>query len=63
MEFEGRYCNSQVTAASNTNSFKEQLTPKMFKVEAILGKGAFGEVYLATLKKTNMKYAMKVLNK
>ena len=35
----------------------------MFKIEAILGKGAFGEVYLATLKKNNKKYAMKVLNK
>jgi len=31
---------------------KESLTPKSFKIEAILGKGAFGEVYLATLKKT-----------
>ena len=52
-----------MTAASNGSGFKESLTPKMFKVEAILGKGAFGEVYLATLKKNNMKYAMKVLNK
>ena len=36
-----------MTAASNGSGFKESLTPKMFKVEAILGKGAFGEVSMA----------------
>lgn len=43
---------SLISSDSNSSQIKESLTPKSFKIEAILGKGAFGEVYLATLKKT-----------
>jgi serine/threonine protein kinase len=54
--------SSHLTSDSNSG-IKESLTPKSFKIEAILGKGAFGEVYLATLKRTGEQFAMKVLSK
>lgn len=42
---------------------EKDLTPDMFKIESLLGKGAFGKVYLVTQKGTNQQYAMKVLSK
>ena len=35
----------------------------MFKIEKSIGKGAFGKVFLVTMKTTGKQYAMKVLNK
>ena len=35
----------------------------MFKIEKPIGKGAFGKVFLVTMKTNGKQYAMKVLNK
>ena len=40
-----------------------EITPDMFKIEKSIGKGAFGKVFLVTMKTTGKQYAMKVLNK
>ena len=55
--------NSLVSKETKSSKTDESLTPKSFKIEGILGKGAFGEVYLVTLKRTGIQYAMKVLSK
>mmetsp|Transcript_21527 Transcript_21527/g.21167 ORF Transcript_21527/g.21167 Transcript_21527/m.21167 type:complete len:318 (+) Transcript_21527:1250-2203(+) len=41
----------------------KDLTPQMFEIQSLLGKGAFGKVYLVTKKDTGKPYAMKVLSK
>ena len=40
-----------------------EITPDMFEIEKSIGKGAFGKVFLVTMKTTGKQYAMKVLNK
>ena len=54
--------------SSNNNSLssestEEKIGPSSFICIALLGRGSFGEVYLVEHKKTNEKYAMKVLDK
>lgn len=41
----------------------KEITPEMFEIHSMLGKGAFGKVYLVTKKDTGVQYAMKVLSK
>jgi hypothetical protein len=41
----------------------KEITPENFEIHSLLGKGAFGKVYLVTKKDTGKQYAMKVLLK
>jgi hypothetical protein len=41
----------------------KEITPESFEIHSLLGKGAFGKVYLVTKKDTGKQYAMKVLSK
>lgn len=45
------------------NSPRKKMGPDKFKIINLIGRGSFGEVYLVEDKETQMKYAMKVLNK
>ena len=61
---DSKVITSLVSTESKSSKVNEDaLTPKSFKIQGILGRGAFGEVYLVTMKKTGKKYAMKVLSK
>lgn len=42
---------------------KETFTHNDFRWHKLLGKGSFGEVYLASRKSDNIMFAIKVLNK
>jgi serine/threonine protein kinase len=44
-------------------SLKESLGPHAFRWHKLLGKGSFGEVYLASRKSDEELFAIKVLNK
>ena len=52
-------CNSESTVNSET----EKLGPHHFMVHSLIGRGAFGEVYLVERKDTGKFFAMKVLDK
>ena len=47
----------------STISDEDKVGPGNFQVLSLLGKGSFGEVYLALRKSTNEQFAMKVLHK
>ena len=55
--------NTSSNNSLSSESTEEKIGPSSFICIALLGRGSFGEVYLVEHKKTNEKYAMKVLDK
>ena len=55
--------NKEKKDLNNLLLIKDNISLDSFEIIELVGKGSFGEVYLVKQKKSNLKYAMKILDK